>query len=86
MYQFLGGEIIKAIFRRDIVIAVLLAWIAATLLKQDIEIAITLIFPMLLMILGFEEFVDRVIESIHLKRFIKKLGDRKVLPPASKQD
>ena len=76
----------RSIFRRDIIIAILLAWIASTSLQQDIVVFIALVFPMLLMVLGFEEFVDRVMESIHLKRILKKLGNRKVLPPASKQD
>lgn len=68
------------------VIAVLLAWIVATLLEQDMVVAVALVFPIFFMILGFEEFIDRVMESIHLKRFLKKIGNRKVLPPASKQD
>lgn len=67
-------------------IAIFLAWEVATLLKQDIVVAIALVFPTFLMILGFEEFADRVMRNIRLKRFIKKLRNRKVLPPASKQD
>lgn len=76
----------RSIFRRNIIIAILLAWIVSKALHQDMIIFTALILPMLFMVLGIEESVDRVMESIHLKRFLKKLGNRKVLPPASKQD
>lgn len=70
---------------RDTVIAILLSIITALLLKEPC-LVYCLPFPWLFCVMEAEEFTERLIRCIHTKRIIKKLRNRKVLPPASKQD
>ncbi len=74
-----------SVFIRDIIIATLLSVITAFLFKE-ICLAYCMILPYLFLIIGIEEFMERIIRIIHNQRIIRKLRNRKVLPPASKQD
>lgn len=74
------------LFIRDIIIAVLLSAITA-MLFEEICLAYCMIPPYLFMVIGIEEYVEWIISSIHTKRTIKKLRNRKVLPPTkARQD
>ena len=73
------------IFARDIVIAVLLSVITAMILKEPC-LVYCLPLPWLFCVLGLEEYAERLMRCVHGKRIIRKLRNRKVLPPASKQD
>ena len=73
------------IFVRDVIIAALLSMNTA-LLFEELCLMYCLILPYLFLVIGVEEYAERLIGLIHSKRVIKKLRNRKVLPPASKQD
>lgn len=47
---------------------------------------LSLIFPAFLGVLEVEELIEKTMRVIHLRRVIRQLINRKVLPPASKQD
>lgn len=70
------------IFVRDIAIAVLLSIITALL--AGAWWCIFFVTAYLLLVFAVEEWCDRIIHYIHVRRQVKKLRNRKVLPPASK--
>lgn len=77
---------IKRIFRRDFIIATLIAWIITIYLGEGLLVMVALIFPAFFGVLEVEELIDKAMRVIHLRRVIKQLINGKVLPPASKQD
>ena len=72
----------NGIFIRDVAIAVLLSIITAMLLHEPCAILLTLAY--LFMVIGIEEYTEKIVRFVHMRRQIKKLRNRKVLPPASK--
>lgn len=79
-------RIVKRIFRRDFIIAVQSAWIISLYLNAGWGVALSLIFPMFFVVLWTEEFAEKRMRIIRLKKILKKLINGNVLPPASKQD
>lgn len=64
-------------------IAALMAHITAKALGCGIFEASCLILPMLFVVIGVEEFAERAMRCVHIRILVKKLRNRKVLPPAS---
>lgn len=78
---------IKHIFRRDFIIAILIAWIFSLYLEGGLLMIVLLIIPAFVGVLEVEELIDKAMNVIHLRRVIKKLVNRKVLPPTkARQD
>lgn len=63
---------------RDVIIAILLSLITALVLKS-VCLVYCMPLPYLLCVIQVEECADRVMRCIHIKRFVKKLRNRKVL-------
>ena len=70
------------IFIRDIVIAALISIITMILSGKWYYIFLTV--PYLMIVFAIEEWIDKTIYYVHVRRTVKKLRNRKVLPPASK--
>lgn len=76
----------KRVFIRDIIIAALLSVITAMLFG---EWYLVLCMPVtyLFCVLGIEEFAEKLARRKRIRRIIKKLINRKVLPPTkARQD
>ena len=73
------------IFIRDIVIAVLISVITSIIFNEPC-LALCMPLTFLFCIIGLEEYVEKIARRKRIKRIVKKLRNRKVLPPASKQD
>lgn len=74
----------RRIFNRDIIIAVLLAWIGSIYLEAGIGVLMASVFPLLIVVLWIEEIVEKRRRIIRLRKVLKKLINGNVLPPASK--
>ena len=76
----------RSVFIRDVVIAVLLSIITAMLANEPCLAYCMPIF-WLFCVIGVEEYTEILMGYIHTKRTIKKLRNRKVLPPTkARQD
>ena len=74
------------IFIRDIIIALLLSVITSILMKEPC-LACCLPIPWLFCVIGVEECCERFLRCVYMRRFVKKLRNRKVLPPTkARQD
>lgn len=75
-----------SIFIRDVVIALLLSVITAMLFKEW-YVLVCMPLPWFFCVIAVEECTERIMRIIHTRRVLKKLRNRKVLPPTkAKQD
>lgn len=73
------------IFFRDIIIALLLS-VITTMQFEEWYLMLCMPLPCFFGVIAVEEYTKCIKRRIRIWRTIEKLRNRKVLPPASKQD